>query len=237
MHHDLRAHLHPVVEVDHVLVQHPEAARRGRPADRLRGVGAVDAIARVGAAEVDVERPRPERVADPARAGRRPTWRGSGRARSSPAAASSAAISPSARWCRRRSSRSPRGRWRCRSASRGPRARRGRGTAPWCRSRSSPAPPPSRSRHGCAGARGGRPRRRSPAPCARRRRARRRSRRARGRAAAPAAWPRPPPRPARAPRPPRRARAAARRPAPSRPAGIPRRSALTTAARRIDGRS
>ena len=46
-HHDLGAHGHAVVEVDHVLVQHPEAARGGRPADALRRVGAVDAVAGV----------------------------------------------------------------------------------------------------------------------------------------------------------------------------------------------
>src|SRR5690606_23776936 len=55
-----------VVEVDDVLVEHAEAARRGRPADRLRLVGAVDAVARIAAAEVDVERARAERIVEAA---------------------------------------------------------------------------------------------------------------------------------------------------------------------------
>ena len=64
-HDDLGAHADAVVEVDHVLVQHPEAAGRGGPSDALRRVGAVDAEARVLPAEVDVERPRAERVVTP----------------------------------------------------------------------------------------------------------------------------------------------------------------------------
>src|SRR5258707_13929853 len=42
----LRADLDPVVEVDHVLVEHADAARRYRVADRVRLVRAVDAVER-----------------------------------------------------------------------------------------------------------------------------------------------------------------------------------------------
>src|SRR5262245_40162528 len=54
-HHDNRAHLHPTVEIDHVLVGQPDAARRNRMSDPSRLVRAVDAIERVFAIGVEVE--------------------------------------------------------------------------------------------------------------------------------------------------------------------------------------
>src|SRR5215471_3791520 len=52
-HHHSRAHLHPAVEIDHVLVGHPDAARGNRLSDIFGLVGAVDAIQRVLAASVE----------------------------------------------------------------------------------------------------------------------------------------------------------------------------------------
>src|ERR1700759_1297384 len=52
----------PVIEIDHVLVGHAEAARRDRLSDRLRLVGTMDAVKR----RAEIERPRPKRVLDPA---------------------------------------------------------------------------------------------------------------------------------------------------------------------------
>ena len=46
LHDHLGADPHPVVEIDHVVVGHPEAARRHGLADRLRLVRAVDAVKR-----------------------------------------------------------------------------------------------------------------------------------------------------------------------------------------------
>ena len=57
-HDDLRADLHAAVEVDHVVVEQAEAARRHRLSDRLRLVRAVDAVER-GA---EIHRARTERI-------------------------------------------------------------------------------------------------------------------------------------------------------------------------------
>src|SRR5262249_62071606 len=53
-----RSHLHPLVEVDHVLVGHADAAGRYGLTDILRLVGAMDAVERVLAPLVQVDRPR-----------------------------------------------------------------------------------------------------------------------------------------------------------------------------------
>src|SRR5262249_56592466 len=53
-HHDDRAHFDVIVEVDHVFVGHPDAARRDRMPDPFRLVGAMDAVKRVPAAGVKV---------------------------------------------------------------------------------------------------------------------------------------------------------------------------------------
>src|SRR4051794_25988664 len=55
---DFGADLHTVVEVDHVLVEHADAARRHRLADRLRLVRAVDAVE----AGAEIQGARAERV-------------------------------------------------------------------------------------------------------------------------------------------------------------------------------
>ena len=59
---DDRARLHPVHEIDDVLVEHADAARRDGLADIFRLVGAVDAVQRVLVALVEVERPRAQRI-------------------------------------------------------------------------------------------------------------------------------------------------------------------------------
>src|SRR5262249_27575402 len=46
-HHDDCAHLHPTVEVDHILIGQPNATRRNRMADPSGLVRTVDAIERV----------------------------------------------------------------------------------------------------------------------------------------------------------------------------------------------
>src|SRR5262245_54846425 len=57
-HNDFRADLHAVVEIDHVLVAHADAARGHRGADRPRLVGAMNAIER----RAEIERARAERI-------------------------------------------------------------------------------------------------------------------------------------------------------------------------------
>src|SRR5690606_29540570 len=64
---DMSARLHPREEVEDVLVEEPDAARRGRPADRRGVVRAMDAVIGVAPAAVEIERPRPERIFKPAR--------------------------------------------------------------------------------------------------------------------------------------------------------------------------
>ncbi|MPM10720.1 hypothetical protein SDC9_57054 [bioreactor metagenome] len=67
-----RADLHPgaqlglVEHVDDILVEQPDAARRGGLADRGRIHRAVDPVIGVLAAPVEIERPRAERVVEPA---------------------------------------------------------------------------------------------------------------------------------------------------------------------------
>ncbi len=56
-HHDRRAELDPVVQVDDILVGHADAAGRNRRADVFRLVGAVDAVQRVPVAGEE-KRPR-----------------------------------------------------------------------------------------------------------------------------------------------------------------------------------
>jgi hypothetical protein len=43
-HHDPRANPRALIEVDHVLVRHADAARRNRLPDRIRFIGAMDSI-------------------------------------------------------------------------------------------------------------------------------------------------------------------------------------------------
>ena len=61
-HHHRRAELDPVVEVDHVLVGHADAARGDRRADVFRLVGAVDAVQRVLVAGEEIEAARAQRI-------------------------------------------------------------------------------------------------------------------------------------------------------------------------------
>ena len=75
-HDDLGADADAVGEVDDMAVEHAEAARRGRDADRAGVVGAVDAIERVA----EIERLGAERIADAAESSSRA---GAGRARAS----------------------------------------------------------------------------------------------------------------------------------------------------------
>ena len=56
------AHLDPVVEVDHVLIGHADAARRNRLADIFRLVRAMDTEQRVAAALMQIQRARAERI-------------------------------------------------------------------------------------------------------------------------------------------------------------------------------
>src|SRR5262245_8826913 len=58
-HDDPGADRHPVVEVDHVVVHQPETARRHGVPDRLRLVGAVDAVDRAA----EIQRARAQRIA------------------------------------------------------------------------------------------------------------------------------------------------------------------------------
>jgi hypothetical protein len=53
-HHHSRANLHPIVEIDHILIGYPDATRGNRTSDVFGLVGAVDAIQRVLAAGVKV---------------------------------------------------------------------------------------------------------------------------------------------------------------------------------------
>src|SRR5205807_208259 len=53
---------HAIVEVDDILVGHPETTRRNRLADGLRLVGAVDAVH----AGAEIDRAGPERIVDAA---------------------------------------------------------------------------------------------------------------------------------------------------------------------------
>src|SRR5436309_13034503 len=57
-HHDLGADLDPLIEVDHVLVSHADAAGRDLGADGPGLVRAVDAIER----RAEIHRTRPERI-------------------------------------------------------------------------------------------------------------------------------------------------------------------------------
>src|SRR5262249_56946012 len=57
-HHHKRAHLHVAVKINDVLVGQPDAARRNGMSDPSRLIGAVDAIERVLAARVEIERTR-----------------------------------------------------------------------------------------------------------------------------------------------------------------------------------
>src|SRR5580704_11313938 len=64
---DGRALLHPIKEIDDILVGHADAAGRYGLADIFRLVGAVDPIQGVLVALVEVERPRAQRIG-------RPSW-------------------------------------------------------------------------------------------------------------------------------------------------------------------
>src|SRR5580700_5759601 len=66
-HDDLRADMHAIVEVDHVLIDESDAARGDAGADALGLIGAVDAIERIAGALVEIHRSRTERVVEPAR--------------------------------------------------------------------------------------------------------------------------------------------------------------------------
>ena len=66
-HHHDRTETDAVVEIDHVLVGHADAARRNRRADIFRLVGAVNPEQRVLAAGVEVERARAHRIVRPGR--------------------------------------------------------------------------------------------------------------------------------------------------------------------------
>src|SRR5262245_6017766 len=59
---DRRSHSHPLVEIDHVLVGHADAPGRYRMTDVFRLVGTVDAIQRVLAPLVEVDRPCPQGI-------------------------------------------------------------------------------------------------------------------------------------------------------------------------------
>src|SRR5215216_2327927 len=59
---DDRAQLHPIHEIDDVLVGHADASGRNGLADIFRPVGAVDAVQGVLVALVKVNRPRAERI-------------------------------------------------------------------------------------------------------------------------------------------------------------------------------
>ena len=61
-HHDDGAHLHPVIQIDHVLVGHPDAAGGDRRADIFRLVGAVNPEQGVLAAGVEIQRARTHRI-------------------------------------------------------------------------------------------------------------------------------------------------------------------------------
>lgn len=61
-HHHFRANWRAAGQVNHILVEHSDAAGRYGFADGVRFVGAVDAIQRVAAAAEQVERPRAQRV-------------------------------------------------------------------------------------------------------------------------------------------------------------------------------
>src|SRR5262245_16185830 len=59
LHHNLGSNRHAAIKVGNVIIDHPEASRRHRLTDRLRRVGAVDAVD----GRADVERARAERIA------------------------------------------------------------------------------------------------------------------------------------------------------------------------------
>ncbi len=63
----MAAHLHPAIEVDHVLVGQPDAAGGNRRADIFRLVGAVNPEQRVLAARIKIERARTHRIVRPRR--------------------------------------------------------------------------------------------------------------------------------------------------------------------------
>src|SRR5262245_31423870 len=54
-HHHSRSHLYPAVEIDHVLIGHPDAARGNCTSELFGLIGAVDAIQRVLAASIQVK--------------------------------------------------------------------------------------------------------------------------------------------------------------------------------------
>src|SRR5436189_503613 len=62
-HDDDRARLHAAVEIDHVLIGEADAARRNGVSDPSRLVGAMDAVERVLAAGIEIERARTHRIA------------------------------------------------------------------------------------------------------------------------------------------------------------------------------
>src|SRR5690606_19870769 len=66
-HDDPGARLDPFVEVDGIVVVEPDAAGGDGAADRPRGIGAVDAVERVAAVPIEVERTGPERILESAR--------------------------------------------------------------------------------------------------------------------------------------------------------------------------
>src|SRR5262245_41372892 len=57
-HHNKRAHLHPIVKINHILIGQADATRRNRMSDILRLVRPVDAVQRVLAARVEIKRTR-----------------------------------------------------------------------------------------------------------------------------------------------------------------------------------
>src|SRR6185312_3670423 len=62
LHNDRGSDAHAAIEIDHVLIRHAEAAGRYCLSDRLRLVGAVNAVE----GRTEIERTRPERVLDTA---------------------------------------------------------------------------------------------------------------------------------------------------------------------------
>src|SRR5262245_15184444 len=58
-----RADLHPAVEIDRILIGHPDAARGNRMSNVFGLVGAMDAVQRVLATSVEVERARAHWIA------------------------------------------------------------------------------------------------------------------------------------------------------------------------------
>ena len=69
-HHHRRVRLDAIVEVDDVLVEHADAARRDRRADIFRLVGAVDAEQRILVTLIEIQGACAERIVGAARDGR-----------------------------------------------------------------------------------------------------------------------------------------------------------------------